>query len=83
MDASRDDAREIDMQWYLAALRRYTEFEGRSRRSARLYSLFNLLILVGLKALEIIVGDYEALASIVGWTLLTYMAGTLIPGWPC
>src|SRR3954469_18802857 len=82
MKTSQDDVREVDMQWYLTALRRYADFGGRSRRREFwLYSLVNLLILVGLKSLEIVVGDHGALASVVGWTLLAYMLGTLVPGW--
>lgn len=70
------------MQWYLTALRRYADFGGRSRRREFwLFSLVNLLILVGLRSLEIVVGDHRAAASVVGWTLLAYWLGTLIPGW--
>jgi uncharacterized membrane protein YhaH (DUF805 family) len=45
------------MHWYLEALRKYADFDGRARRKEFLYfNLFHMLVVLGLWAVDIAVG---------------------------
>ena len=66
------------MEWYLAALSKYAQFSGRSRRKEYwFFYLFNLLISVGLAILDNVLGLGGA-----GFGLLSglYALAVLIPG---
>ncbi len=48
------------MQWYLAVLKKYTVFEGRAQRAEYWYfSLFSLLVSVGLILIDTQLGGYD------------------------
>ncbi len=68
------------MNWYLAVLKKYFEFNGRARRKEYwFFVLFNLLILIGLSVVEGIVGLAGSLGPYGPLTAI-YMLAVLLPG---
>lgn len=66
------------MNWYLAVLRRYAEFAGRSSRKEYWYFvLFNFVFIVTLSVMDVMIGTYNQQAEL-GLRGL-YVAGTLLP----
>jgi uncharacterized membrane protein YhaH (DUF805 family) len=67
------------MNWYLAALNKYAEFQGRARRKEYwLFTLFNLLIVTGLSFVDMLLGWYS-LQGEVGMLSGLYSLAVLIP----
>ena len=67
------------MEWYLAALRKYSQFDGRSRRKEYwFFSLFNFLALMVLTAMDIGAGVFDA-ENGVGLLSGIYSVGVFIP----
>jgi len=67
------------MNWYLAALNKYAEFQGRARRKEYwLFTLFNLLIVTGLSFIDMLFGWYS-LQGEVGMLSGVYSLAVLIP----
>lgn len=67
------------MKWYLAALKKYADFSGRSRRSEYFwFSLINSLIVIGLTIIDLALGTYSYQS---GWGLFSgiYFLAVLIP----
>ena len=57
--------------WYLAALRKYAEFNGRARRSEFWYfALANFLIGIALNILDMIIGSYGAITGLYSLAVL-------------
>ena len=68
------------MSWYLEVLKKYTVFEGRSRRSEYWYfALYNLLISVVLTLVDLGIGTYDHKARI-GLFGAIYALAVFIPG---
>lgn len=70
------------MDWYLMVLRRYAEFDGRSRRSEYwMYMLFNFLVVLALAFVGVvglvISHDYGGILFV---PLVIYALATMIPG---
>jgi len=62
------------MYWYLLALKKYAQFEGRSRRSEFwFFALFNLII-------GLILGVIDTLLGLFGILSILYGLAVLIPG---
>lgn len=72
------------MNWYLKVLKEnYANFEGRARRKEYwMFTLFNVLIILGLYALFMvgIATEIGALSSIFGILYFVYALGVLVPG---
>jgi len=69
----------MNMNWYLAALNKYAEFQGRARRKEYwLFTLFNLLIVTGLSFIDMLFGWYS-LQGEVGMLSGVYSLAVLIP----
>ena len=67
------------MEWYLAPLRKYSQFDGRSRRKEYwFFSLFNFLALMVLTAMDIGAGVFDA-ENGVGLLSGIYSVGVFIP----
>ncbi|MFD3535472.1 DUF805 domain-containing protein [Streptomyces sp. NPDC058664] len=61
------------MNWYLDALKKYAVFSGRSRRKEYwMYTLFNVIAVAILAAIDFALGIYPALTAI-------YVLGVFIP----
>jgi uncharacterized membrane protein YhaH (DUF805 family) len=68
------------MSWYLAALKKYAVFSGRARRREYwYYTLFNILVSIGLLCVDFALGGYSA-RWMVGFFSPLYALATLIPG---
>jgi uncharacterized membrane protein YhaH (DUF805 family) len=68
------------LSWYLEVLKKYTVFEGRSRRSEYWYfALYNLLISVVLTLVDLGIGTYDHKARI-GLFGAIYALAVFIPG---
>lgn len=62
------------MNWYIQALSKYAEFNGRARRSEYWYFvLINILISIGIYILDAIIGAFGVLG-------ILYSLAILIPG---
>jgi uncharacterized membrane protein YhaH (DUF805 family) len=62
------------VDYYVAALKKYAEFGGRARRAEYwMFTLFNVLISIGLSIVDAIVGTFGILSLIYG-------VGVFIPG---
>ena len=67
------------MNWYLQAIRKYTVFSGRSRRSEYWYFvLFNTLIIVALTVVDVATGMYS-IEGDVGLLSGIYSLAVFIP----
>lgn len=73
------------MKYYILALKRYAEFSGRSsRKEFWFFTLFNLLIVVGLQlgvgrfATEAMFGD-DTIFMVFYWLWIIYNLGVFIP----
>lgn len=67
------------MEWYLSVLRKYATFEGRARRKEYwMFTLFNVLIIMGLSLVDYMIGTFDAEADI-GLLGGIYSLGVLIP----
>ena len=67
------------MNWYLQAIRKYTVFSGRSRRSEYWYFvLFNTLIIVALTVVDVATGMYSIKGE-VGLLSGIYSLAVFIP----
>lgn len=65
------------MNHYLAVLKKYAEFNGRSSRTEFwMYTLFNIIISV---VLQVLIAALPDMAMIFTGVLLVYALGTLIP----
>jgi uncharacterized membrane protein YhaH (DUF805 family) len=61
------------MNWYLIALKKYAEFDGRARRKEYwMFALFNLLITLAIAVIEAIIGTS-------GFLGLIYALAVLLP----
>jgi uncharacterized membrane protein YhaH (DUF805 family) len=61
------------MNWYLIALKKYVEFDGRARRKEYwMFALFNLLITLAIAVIEAIIGTS-------GFLGLIYALAVLLP----
>jgi uncharacterized membrane protein YhaH (DUF805 family) len=61
------------MNWYLIALKKYAEFDGRARRKEYwMFALFNLLITLAIAVIEAIIGT-------PGFLGLIYALAVLLP----
>jgi uncharacterized membrane protein YhaH (DUF805 family) len=61
------------MNWYLIALKKYVEFDGRARRKEYwMFALFNLLITLAIAVIEAIIGT-------PGFLGLIYALAVLLP----
>jgi uncharacterized membrane protein YhaH (DUF805 family) len=59
------------VNWYLAVLKKYSEFSGRARRTEFwMFMLFNLIIGVALNVVEMIVGTGGLLGILYGLAML-------------
>jgi uncharacterized membrane protein YhaH (DUF805 family) len=69
------------MEWFLAALKKYAEFEGRARRKEYwFFILFEVLILIVLFILSIILGQVSSiLGTIFGLLYFAASLGLLVP----
>ena len=68
------------MSWYIAVLKKYAVFEGRSRRKEYwFYALFTMLISIALTLLDIQLGWYQKQYGI-GTLNTIYGVAVLIPG---
>lgn len=68
------------MNWYLQALKKYTDFSGRARRREYwFFVLFNIIISIVLTVCDVLLGTYSA-ASSVGILTGIYTLAVLIPG---
>ena len=68
------------MNWYLAALKKYTDFSGRARRKAYwLFVLFNLIFSIGLALLDQLFGT---VSKAIGWGVCSglYALAVFLPG---
>ncbi|HUF49666.1 MAG TPA: DUF805 domain-containing protein [Longimicrobiales bacterium] len=64
------------MTWYLAALKRYAEFNGRSRRKEYwFFALFNVIFMFTLALLDVLLN----LGGAIGLLGFVYSLGMLIP----
>ncbi|MBQ4818929.1 DUF805 domain-containing protein [Aquimarina sp. MMG016] len=72
------------MNWYLKVLKEnYANFEGRARRKEYwMFTLFNVLIILGLYVLAMVFlfMEINALASVFGILYVIYALGVLVPG---
>jgi len=72
------------MNWYLKVLKEnYANFDGRARRKEYwMYTLFNLLIFIGLAIVAVIFLSMElnGLGAVIYGLALVYSLATLIPG---
>lgn len=69
------------MNWYLAVLRKYIEFNGRARRKEYwFFVLFNLLIVIGLSVIEGILGLGDSIGGGYGPLTALYTLAILLPG---
>ena len=67
------------MNWYLAVLKKYAEFSGRSRRKEYwMFFLFNVIILIVLSVLDSMLGTVNAPYGI-GMLTGLYVLATLVP----
>jgi uncharacterized membrane protein YhaH (DUF805 family) len=67
------------MEWYLAVLRKYAQFSGRSRRTEYwMFFLINALVGFGLAFAGGMLGDEAGMGGMVLYLL--YLLGTLVPG---
>jgi uncharacterized membrane protein YhaH (DUF805 family) len=74
------NGREYELSWYLEVLKKYTVFDGRSRRSEYWYfALFNFLISIVLNLVDVGIGTYNSGARI-GLLSAIYALAVLIPG---
>jgi len=75
------------MKWMLMPLRRYVDFEGRSRRKEYwMFNLFTTLLVISLFILFAILGamasssvGYSPLAGLLGFVMLAVLLGLFIP----
>lgn len=68
------------MNWYLEALKKYAEFNGRARRKEYwFFMLFNILISAFLATIDFFAGSFNAEAG-VGLLSGIYSLAVLIPG---
>ena len=68
------------MNWYLQALKKYADFNGRARRREYwFFVLFNIIISIVLTVCDVVLGTYNAAASI-GILTGIYTLAVLIPG---
>jgi len=75
------------MKWYLEVLKKYTDFNGRARRTEYwMFVLFNLIFIVAAGVLDNIFGTtfkmdagYGATAMPYGWLYMLYALFVLIP----
>jgi uncharacterized membrane protein YhaH (DUF805 family) len=68
------------MNWYLQALKKYADFSGRARRREYwFFVLFNIIISIVLTVCDVVMGTYNAAASI-GILTGIYTLAVLIPG---
>ena len=68
------------MNWYLQALKKYADFSGRARRREYwFFVLFNIIISIVLTVCDVVLGTYNAAASI-GILTGIYTLAVLIPG---
>lgn len=79
----------IPMKWYLKALRQYTDFSGRARRTEYwMFVLFNLIFAFVAMGIDNVLGitfkfsgmDGEPLPIFYGWIYVLYALFVLIPG---
>jgi uncharacterized membrane protein YhaH (DUF805 family) len=72
--------RRSNMSWYLAALKKYTDFSGRARRKEYWYfMLFNVIFLIVATILDnLFKTTFENLGY--GWFYLLYALAVLLPG---
>lgn len=62
------------MNWYLAVLKKYAEFNGRARRQEYwMFVLFNMIFAIAASVVDMIIGTYPAINTI-------YSLAVLIPG---
>ena len=67
------------MNWYISALKRYFDFSGRARRKEYwFFTLFNILISVGLALVDMAIGTFD---EVSGYGILSsiYLLAVLIP----
>lgn len=68
------------MFWYFEVLRKYADFTGRARRTEYwMYTLFNLLIVIGLSIVDEVAGLNKATEGLSPLSTL-YSLAVLIPG---
>ncbi len=71
------------MEWYIKVLKNYTEFEGRARRKEYwMFTLVNLLIVMGLQAVLFMVAGMNpesSLGLLLSGILGIYSLGVFIP----
>ena len=72
------------MNWYLSVLKnKYAEFNGRARRTEYwMFTLFNILIMVGLEIIAVIVDKVtgsHALVGLIGFIFVLYWLAVLVP----
>ena len=77
--AARERTKGMGMEWYLMVLKKYAEFDGRSRRKEYwMYTLFTLLIYIVLTIVDVSLfkADFGGFGVLGG----VYSLATLIPG---
>lgn len=68
------------MSWYLQALKRWSDFNGRSRRKEYwMFLLFNVIVSIVLGIIDMLIGTYSMNTG-VGVLSGVYMLVVLIPG---
>ena len=68
------------MEWYFTVLRKYAEFDGRSRRKEYwMYQLFNLVVVMILYASDIFAAIYDTGLG-VGVLTIGYSLAVIVPG---
>lgn len=69
------------MDWYLKVLKNYVGFDGRARRKEYwMFTLFNLIIMVALMALQMMATSIsEGATMAVSLLLMLYALGVLLP----